>query len=93
MKEANFYGEGVFLRRRRFSTRKAHFSGISFSFSGNIPAHLRWATNELTSFVTRVPTPQPLTDGIWLLLCYVTFFNGYFTYHCSSVTRWDLAKV
>ena len=73
--------------------RKDMFSGISFSFSGNIPAHLRWATNELTSFVTRVPTPQPLTDGIWLLLCYVTFFNGYFTYHCSSVTRWDLAKV
>ena len=31
--------------------RKALFSRISFSFSGNIPAHLRWVTNELPSFV------------------------------------------
>ena len=53
--------------------RKDMFSGISFSFSGNIPAHLRWDTNELPSFVTRVPTPQPLTDGIWLLLEFATF--------------------
>ena len=53
--------------------RKAMYSGILSSFAVNIPAHLRWVTNEVPSFVARFPTPQPLTDGIWLLLEFVTF--------------------
>ena len=54
--------------------RKAMFSGISFSFSGNIPAHLRWVTNELPSFVTRVPTPTTLDrwDMVTARVCYVS---------------------